>query len=84
MEANRDGKSNDPKADAAIRFAAKVARERGSVSAGDVEAVKAAGYDDAEIIEIVLHVTLNTWTNYINKVADTEIDFPIVTTRKAA
>ena len=84
MEANRNGTSTDAKADAALRFAAKIALERGSVSASDVEAVKAAGYDDAQIIEIILHVALNTWTNYLNKVADTEIDFPVVTAKQAA
>ena len=84
MTANRSGASNDPKADAAVRFAAKVARERGHVSDDDVRAVKNAGYDDAQIVEIVLHVALNTWTNYINTVAKTDIDFPVVTARKAA
>jgi uncharacterized peroxidase-related enzyme len=84
IAANRNGASNDAKADAAIRFAAKVARERGHVSEGDVNAVKLAGYDDAQVIEIVLHVALNTWTNYINEVAKTDIDFPVVTGRKAA
>ena len=84
IAANRNGASNDPKADAAVRFAAKVARERGHVSEDDVRAVKLAGYDDAQLIEIVLHVALNTWTNYINEIAKTEIDFPIVTARKAA
>ena len=84
MTANRSGGSNDPKADAAVRFAAKVARERGHVSDDDVRAVKNAGYDDAQIVEIVLHVALNTWTNYINTVAKTDIDFPVVTARKAA
>ena len=79
MTANRNGASNDPKADAAVRFAAKVARERGHVSADDVRIVKLAGYDDAQVIEIVLHVALNTWTNYINEVAKTDIDFPVVT-----
>jgi uncharacterized peroxidase-related enzyme len=82
--ANRSGASNDPKADAAVRFAAKVARERGHVGEDDVRAVKLAGYDDAQIIEMVLHVALNTWTNYINEVAKTDIDFPVVTARKAA
>ena len=82
--ANRSGTSSDPKAHAAVRFAAKVARERGHVSEDDVRAVKLAGYDDAQVIEIVLHVALNTWTNYINEVAKTDIDFPIVTARKAA
>jgi uncharacterized peroxidase-related enzyme len=84
IAANRNGASSDPKADAALRFAAKVARERGHVSEDDVRAVKLAGYDDAQVIEIVLHVALNTWTNYINEVAKTDIDFPVVTTRKAA
>lgn len=84
MNANRNGGSNDPKADAAVRFAAKVARERGHVSADDVRAVKLAGYEDAQVIEMVLHVALNTWTNYINEVAQTEIDFPVVNARKAA
>ena len=49
-----------------------------------MRAVKNAGYDDAQIVEIVLHVALNTWTNYSNTAAKTEIDFPVVTARKAA
>jgi alkylhydroperoxidase family enzyme len=84
MTANRNGASNDPKADAAVGFAAKVARDRGHVREEDVRTIRSAGYDDAQIIEIVLHVALNTWTNYINEVAQTEIDFSIVTARKAA
>ena len=68
----------------AVRFAAKVARERGHVGEDDVRAVKLAGYSDAQVIEMVLHVALNTWTNYINEVAKTDIDFPVVSTRKAA
>lgn len=84
IAANRNGGSNDPKAAAAVRFAAKVANARGHVSDEDVRAVKLAGYDDAQVIEIVLHVALNTWTNYINEVAKTEIDFPVVTPRANA
>ena len=67
-----------------MRFAAKVTRERGHVSEDDLRAVKLAGYDDAQVIEIVMHVALNTWTNYINEVAKTEIDFPVIAARKAA
>jgi uncharacterized peroxidase-related enzyme len=84
IAANRSGGSNDPKADAAVRFAAKVARERGHVSEEDLRAVQLAGWTDAQVIEIVLHVALNTWTNYINEVAKTDIDFPAVAARKAA
>ncbi|WP_347262169.1 peroxidase-related enzyme [Rudaea sp.] len=84
IAANRNGGSNDAHADAAVRFAAKVAQQRGHIHEDDLQAVRAAGYDDAQIIEIVQHVALNTWTNYINEVAATDIDFPLVEARKAA
>jgi uncharacterized peroxidase-related enzyme len=84
MTANRSGASNDLKAEAALRFAVQVVRERGHVSDADIAAVRAAGYDDGQIVEIVLHVALNTLTNYVNEVAKTEIDFPVITSRKAA
>jgi uncharacterized peroxidase-related enzyme len=84
MTANRNGASNEPKADAAVRFAAKLARERGRVDEKDLGTLKAAGYNDAQIIEMVLHVALNVWTNYINIAAATEIDFPVINARKAA
>lgn len=81
---NRTGKSNDPKADAALKFAALVTHSRGHVSETDLRAVKAAGYTDAQIIEIVQHVAFNTWTNYINEVMKTDVDFPLVSARAAA
>jgi len=82
IAANRAGTSNDPNAAAAVRFAVKVVRERGHVGDGDVGALKAAGYDDAQVVEIVQHVALNTWTNYINEVAKTDVDFPVVVPRE--
>ena len=81
IAANRAGKSNDIKADIAVRFAAKIARERGQVSVEDVNTVNAAGYSDAEIVEIIAHVALHTFTNYINEALGTEIDFPVVDTQ---
>jgi uncharacterized peroxidase-related enzyme len=84
ITANRNGASNDPKADAAVRFAAQVARARGHVAEADLAAVRLAGYSDAQVVEIVQHVALNTWTNYVNEVFKTDIDFPVVEARKAA
>lgn len=74
--ANRKGHSTDPKADAAVRFAVAVTLARGQVTDSDLGAVRMAGYDDAQIVEIVQHVALNSWTNYINNVAKTVVDFP--------
>ncbi len=84
IAANRSGASNDRKADAAVRFAVKVVNARGHVTGDDLTAVKSAGYDDAQVIEIVLHVALNTWTNYINEAAQTDVDFPLVQTARHA
>ncbi|MFC0401746.1 carboxymuconolactone decarboxylase family protein [Paraburkholderia rhizosphaerae] len=78
ITANRSGRSNDAKADIAVQFAARLALNRGRVSEADVRSVKGAGYTDADIIEIVLHVALSVFTNYTNIAAKTAIDFPAV------
>ncbi|CAN5199253.1 carboxymuconolactone decarboxylase family protein [soil metagenome] len=84
IQANRDGGSTDAKADAAVRFAAELTRHRGHVDADAVRDVQQAGYSDAQVIEIIAHVALNTFTNYVNESLKTEIDFPVVQVRAAA
>ena len=84
IEANRRGRSSDAKADAAVAFAVKVVAARGQVSDADISAVRAAGFTEADIIEIIVHVALNTLTNYVNEVAGTAVDFPVAATLKAA
>ena len=81
---NRRGASGDVKADSAVGFAAKLVRERGHVTAADVQAVRDAGYTDAEVVEIVAVTAENVFTNLLNVVADTDIDFPVVYARDAA
>ncbi len=84
IAANRDGSSSDARAKAALVFASQVVRQRGHVSESDVAAAKAAGYDDGQIVEIILHVALNTLTNYVNSALATDIDFPAATPRPGA
>jgi uncharacterized peroxidase-related enzyme len=73
---SRQGSSMDAKEDAAINFALKVMDKGGRVSNEDLEKVRKAGYDDARIIEIVAHVAMSLFTNYINHVAETAVDYP--------
>ena len=75
---NRKGSSSDPKADAAVRFAATVAETRGHVGDDDLAAVRKAGYSDAQVLEIIALVVENVFTNFVNEVAKTDIDFPVV------
>jgi uncharacterized peroxidase-related enzyme len=81
---NRRGASSDVKASAAVSFAAKVARARGAVTDADLQAVRLAGYSDGQIVEIVALVAENVFTNFINIVAQTDIDFPVVQASDAA
>lgn len=81
---NRAGHSGDAKADAAVVFARKVLDARGRVSDADIAAVRLAGFSEAQVIEIVATVALNVLTNYINNVAETDIDFPVVLAAQAA
>lgn len=75
---NREGFSEDPKRQAAIRFARTVTQLRGRVAAADLDKVRGAGFSDANIIEIVALVAQFSMTNFINNVAGTPIDFDLV------
>ncbi|MBS1811155.1 MAG: carboxymuconolactone decarboxylase family protein [Acidobacteria bacterium] len=78
LAASRRAASADAKTEAALKFAHQIVVKRGEVLDSEVQAVRAAGYSDAEITEIVAHVALNIFTNYFNHVAQTVVDFPKV------
>lgn len=74
----RRGTSDEPRAAAATAFARKVAESRGKVTADDLAAIREAGFSEGQIIEIVAVVAENFFTNLINNVAGTEVDFPAI------
>jgi len=78
------GRSDDPKTAAALAFAIKVVENRAAVSTADVQALRAAGFEDAGIVEILAHVALNLFTNYVNVAFDVPVDFPAVKLSRAA
>lgn len=84
INAARHARSDTPRVDAALNFALKIAQQRGRIDEADLATIKLAGFDDAAVLEIVLNVALNVLTNYVNNVARTDIDFPVVQAREAA
>lgn len=74
---SRMGNAVDPKIDVLIRFARKIVDERGGVSDRDIAKVRAAGFDDSVITEVIAGVALSIFTSYFNNVADSKIDFPV-------
>lgn len=78
LKSNLQGKSQDVRDQAALTFALQLIEKRGRVDETELQAIRAAGFSDEEIIEILAHVALNTFTNYFNEAFQTEIDFPKV------
>ncbi|WGD51468.1 peroxidase-related enzyme [Bradyrhizobium sp. CB1650] len=74
----RKGHARDPKRDAAVQFARKVIERRGHVTEADLQAVRDAGYTDANIMEIVALVAMYSLTNFFNNVFNPDKDFPAV------
>lgn len=74
--AGRTGNSDDRRIKAALAFANDVLESRGKVSDQQLASVRDAGFGDAEVVEIVASVVLGCFTNFLNNVADTELDIP--------
>jgi uncharacterized peroxidase-related enzyme len=84
IAANRDGASHDAKAAIAVAFARSLMEHKGEVSNSELDEMRRAGYGDAEIVEIIVHVGMNFMTNVIGKASRVEIDFPKVELKTAA
>lgn len=84
IEAARAAKSQDPRRQALLTLADTLVVKRGHVSDAELAAARGQGLSDAEILEVVALVALNTFTNYVNHIAGTEIDFPAVDLAKAS
>jgi uncharacterized peroxidase-related enzyme len=83
MAAAQQGESADTATAAALRFALKLVEQRGQVGEADVQALRGAGFSDEQIVEILAHVALNLFTNYVNVAFDVPLDFPAVKLSRA-
>ena len=84
LSAAKRASSADPRAEAILSLAVDINRARGKVTDAALAKARLAGVTDAEIVEIVGHVALNVFTNYLNNVSETQIDFPVVALDVAA
>ena len=81
MSEAQAGQSADPKTAAALRFATAIVNNRAQISDEDVAVLRQAGFDDEAIVEIMAHVALNLFTNYVNVALQVPVDFPSVKLR---
>jgi uncharacterized peroxidase-related enzyme len=84
LSSARHAKASDPKTAALLSLAVAVNVTRGHIDDAILAKARASGLTDAEVVEVVAHVALNVFTNYLNSVAETAIDFPEVSLTVAA
>ena len=72
----REGQADDPKLKALLGLVTIVVEKRGHVSDSELQAARDAGLSDAEALEALAIVVVNTFTNYVNALVRTEVDFP--------
>ncbi len=72
----RRGSPADPKLAALVTFVNTAIPPGGRISDQAVHAVKAAGYNDAQIAEALLTLAQTVFTNLFNRVHQTPLDFP--------
>lgn len=75
VDALRNTKAlSDPKHNALAQFTLQVLEHRGQVPDEALEQLRAAGYGDAQAVDVVLGVSLATLCNYVNNLARTPIN----------
>ena len=80
LHRNLSGNSADSKTQSVLIFCREIIENRGDVDDSSLNALRTAGYSDSQILEIIAHIAVNTFTNYFNRVAQTTVDFQLTST----
>jgi len=72
----RRGDVQQPKIGALVKFVNAAIHPEARISDAQLGAVRAAGYNDAQIAEIIQAIAQTVFTNLFNRVHRTAVDFP--------
>lgn len=84
IAAARDARAADPRTNAILKLARAIVVQRGEIGAEGLERARAAGLSNADVLETVANVAINIFSNYVNHIAGTDIDFPRVSLAQAS
>ncbi len=83
IDAHLAGHSEDPRLAAILKLALAIVAQGGRIADADLAAARMAGLSESDVVETVGQVVLNIFTNYLNHVAQTDIDFPVRSAKAA-
>jgi uncharacterized peroxidase-related enzyme len=78
MADGRTFHAENKKLETGLTFVKKLLEDPKTISSQDVDPLRAAGYSDGDILEIVANVIRNIFTNYVNIISETKVDWPVV------
>lgn len=73
----RKGKSDNPKLDALVKLAASITQNKGKADAAVVDAFFAQGYNNENLIDVILQVADKIAMNYVHNLTAIPVDFPL-------
>jgi uncharacterized peroxidase-related enzyme len=79
IAAARHANATTARTDAILKLARSIVVQRGEIDDVGLDRARAAGLTDGDIIETVANVAVNIFSNYVNHIARTTVDFPEVT-----
>ncbi len=75
-----EGKISDSKLKILSELCKEITSTRGNPKQASIDSFYNAGYTKASLVELIGLIALNTFNNYLNHIAGTEIDFPVTKT----
>ena len=73
----RSGISKNPKLNALVGLAKEITEKKGRISDATLEAFYAAGYNDGNLVDVILLISDKIAMNYLHNLTNVAIDFPL-------
>jgi uncharacterized peroxidase-related enzyme len=80
LDINLQARSENIKTGAVFGLVKAILNRKGEVTDVEIDALRDAGFSDRQLVELIIYIGLSATANYLNKIARTEIDFPLVRT----
>jgi AhpD family alkylhydroperoxidase len=76
--AARQGQANDNKTQAILLLVDAILEREGFITDDQLTTAREEGITEAEVLEVTGQVIKNFFTNFVNHIAQTEVDFPAI------
>jgi uncharacterized peroxidase-related enzyme len=76
----RKGQSENPKLNALVKLAADITKTRGKVADELVSNFYAQGYNNENLVDLILQISDKTAMNYLHNLTQIPVDFPLAPT----